>query len=131
MRTVILILLALMLVSSAANSEQREQNGIYWAGFLLFRVRCSAAGIAQQARINAIQQRANDLLTQNALDLASIKVVKSGNDALLYAGGRVLITVDTCTASQNKTSPMELAQRWANRMKEVYPLVKPKPRSEQ
>lgn len=93
--------------------------------FLLLRVRCPAAGYSVAERAEAIQHRVNDLLVLGGIDLDTVQVQMAGKDAVIYANGKVLVTVDECTARANSTTPEGLATVWANRFRDIYPRVVP------
>ncbi len=111
--------------SVETSSPKSAVHDVWMADFLLLRVRCPAGGYTVQQRANAIEMRANNLLKLGGFDLATVKVWKSGNDALLYANGQLLVTVDPCTAMANDTTPERLANLWAQRLRTIYPKVVP------
>ena len=115
-----------ILIAPTVQVRAAGPGEVMMAGFLLLRVRCPAAGYSIEQRADAIQRRANDLLVLDGIDLSSIRIEKSGSDALVYAGGKLLVTVDPCTARANKTTPELLARIWAARLRGIYPEVVPK-----
>ena len=103
-----------------------QEADVKLAGYTLFRMRCPSAGYSISERAAAIQRRANDLLTAEGIDLSTVKVVPIGNEAAIYVAGNLLVTVDNCTAKANGTTPIKLANIWADRLKKIYPVVVPK-----
>ena len=125
-RTIVVAVAAAVLTMMASSACMAESVDVMMADFLLLRVRCPAGGYTAEERATQIQARANALLVLDGFDLSTIKVEKVGTDAILYAGGELLVTVDECTARANKTTPERLANVWADRLRTIYPKVVPK-----
>ena len=123
------ILMALTITQTCAarlSCPESAAHDVWMADFLLLRVRCPAGGFTAEQRANAIEMRVNNLLILGGFDLCSVEVLKSGNDVLLYANGQLLVTVDPCTAMVNDTTPEQLAEVWAERLRTIYPQVVPR-----
>lgn len=120
---VLVAAVAVVLLPCAFAAEKGE---VMMGGFLLMRIRCGTAQMTAEQRADVIQARVNDLLVLGGIDLASVKVERQWNDAVLYAGGKVLVTVDKCLAEANRTTPTRLAEVWAKRFRQIYPQVVPK-----
>lgn len=120
----IMTMVAILMIASAV-SVIAASGDVMIANFLFLRMRCPAGGYTAEQRADAIQTRANELLTLDGLDLSTVTVSKVGKEAAIYAGGRLLVTVHECDARANKTTPMKLAQIWADRFREIYPSVVP------
>lgn len=126
MNKLIATVAAILILGAITPVLAAEPGDIMMVGFLWMRVRCPAAGYTAQQRVDTIQARVNDLLVIGGIDLSTVKVVPEGRDASIYANGKLLVTVDECTARANQTTPILLANVWANRFKEIYPQVVPK-----
>lgn len=125
-----LVFAVIALSSTAVMSECADENDsgyVMMGGYMLFRMRCPSPGLTLQQRTDIIQARVNDLLNLEGFDINSIHVEKAGNDAILYANGKVLVTVDPQTAKLNKTTPEGLARVWAQRLRDIYPKAAPRP----
>jgi|GEM_PF-672940 hypothetical protein len=122
-RSIFGTLAALMLAGTAMIPALAKPVDIMLADFLLFRVCCSAPGMTVELRADAIQARANDLLVLGGFDLSTIRVKSIGRDAAIYANGRLLVTVDQCTARHNGITPIRLAKKWTSRLRVIYPDV--------
>lgn len=107
-------------------SQYSPETEVTLADYVLLRIRCASGGMSAEQRASSIQRRANDLLFQGGIDLSTVKVARVGNEAAVYAAGKLLVTADWCEARANKTTPMGLANFWANRLKEIYPKALPK-----
>lgn len=121
---VIAVVAVLMIVSAV--SAFAADGDVMIANFLFLRIRCAAGGYTIEQRADAIQARANELLTLDGIDLSTVTVSKVGTEAVIYVGDMVLVTVHECDARANKTTPEKLANIWANRFREIYPNVVPK-----
>lgn len=103
-----------------------QEGDVELGSYVLFRMRCPSGGQTVADRAAAVQQRVNDLLTSEGINLSTVKVVSMGKEAAIYVAGNLLVTVDECTARANKTTPIGLAKTWADRFKQIYPIVAPK-----
>lgn len=124
---IVLFILSVILASIASAYAAYTDNGsVMLGGYMLFRMRCPSARYSISQRASLIQRRANDLLTVDGIDMSKVKVMLVGKDAAIYVDGSLLVTIDECTAKANGTTPIRLANIWANRLKKIYPLVQPK-----
>jgi len=122
---VVLTVVVLIVVFCALASA--EEGDVMIADFKWLRIRCPAAGYSIAQRADAIQARANNLLSLSGLNLSTVIVRMEGTDAVIYADGKLLATVGWCDARANDTTPEALAQVWAQKFKEIYPNVVPRP----
>lgn len=128
MRKIILLICVVALMSGLVPVAMAAQPGeIMMGGYLLWRIRCGSAGFTLEQRTDIIQARVNNLLELGAFDPSMIRIVPKGTDVSLYAGDDLIITIDECTARANRTTPAGLAQVWAQRLREIYPLATPRP----
>ena len=101
------------------------EGDVRMVGSLWLRVRCPSSGYSIAERADAIETRVNDLLVLGGFDLSTVQVKRVGADAIIYADGRLLATVNWCDARANHTTPMNLAKVWADKFREIYPQVVP------
>ena len=125
-RTIAVVAAVAILMALAVTQTCAAVQDVYMADFLLLRIRCPAGGFTAQQRADAVEMRVNNLLRLGGFDLSTIEVRKSGDDMVLYANGQLLVTVDPCTALANNTTPEQLAEVWAQRLRTIYPQVVPK-----
>lgn len=118
--------IVIFLMIASAVSVFAAYGDVMIADFYYIKIRCSAGGYNAQERADAVQARANELLTLDPIDLSTVIVKKVGREAPIYAGGKLLVTVNECDARANKTTVMKLAKIWAARFREIYPNVVPK-----
>jgi len=108
-----------VLLALPARAETDVPLGGYW----LFPIRCAAGGLTAEQRAEAIGKRAAALLELNNPAALNIRIVRLGEQANIYAGGKLFATVNPCDARANKTTVMKLAKTWAERLRTTYPLV--------
>ena len=85
------------------------------------RVRTAAGGMTPNQRADQIQQRVNKVLGQGPIAPSDITVAAYGSEAVVNVKGQLLLTADWSTARFNQSTPMELAQSWAENMRGVLP----------
>lgn len=123
---VLLSLIALLLAFALPLNAQNAQIGnVMMANSLLFRISCPGGGYSAQERVDAVQQRVNDLIIPGGINLDGVQIRTSGNTTAIYAGDNLLITVGECDARANNTTVSKLAKLWVARFKEIYPTVIP------
>ena len=125
-RTIAVAMAAAVLTMMVSSGCFAAAVDVMMADFLLLRMRCPAGGYTVEERASEVEARANILLVLDGFDLSTIRVETVGADTVLYAGGRLLVTVDECTARANDTTPQRLADLWAERLRKIYPQVVPK-----
>jgi hypothetical protein len=102
-------------------------NAVFVGGTPIMRVRVGADGYTPDQRASRIQERLNKLLGQGPIIDSDITIQPMGLDAVVLVKGQLLFTADSATARFNTTTPMDLANTWANRLKSVLPgLTEPK-----
>ncbi len=125
-RTIAVVAAVAILMALAVTQTCAAVHDVCMADFLLLRIRCPAGGFTAEQRADAVEMRANNLLMLGGFDLSTVEVRESGDDVVLYANGQLLVTVDPCTALANNTTPEQLAEVWAQRLRTIYPQVVPK-----
>jgi len=118
----VVTLILAMLACSIAWSEEPQEVRI--GSFVLLRIRCAAGGYSIAERANAIQMRANNLL-RGGKEYGKVTVKKSGKDANIYVDGTFFMTVGPGDARANHTTPMKLANIWAERLRVMLPKSTP------
>ena len=119
--------LALAVAASPAANAQATSNVVFVGGTEIMRVRVAAAGLTPEQRAAQIQERVNLLLGRGTVRPEDITVQQRGGDAVVLCKGQLLLTADRATARFNRTTPLLLAQGWAERMRRVLPsLTQPK-----
>lgn len=111
---------------SQVAGNQDLSNAVIVGGTEIMRYRLPAGGYSPQQRADATQQRINRLLGQGPIYPSDIVAEPYGGDAVVMVKGQLLFTADQATAALNQSTPLELAQTWADRMRQVLPdLTKP------
>jgi len=91
------------------------------------RVRFGADGFTPEQRATEIQQRVNHVLGEGPIYASDITVTDiDSTDSAVYVKGRLLFTADQATAQYNQMKAHDLAEKWADTMRQVLPdLTKP------
>ena len=105
----------------AANAQPASSNAVFVGGTPIMRVRVAAGGMSPNQRADQIQQRVNKVLGQGPITVSDIAVEPAGNEAVVNVKGQLLLTADWATARYNQSTPMELAQKWADTMRGILP----------
>ena len=123
--TIAVLLALIALPAISAIDAISNPSGEMIIGYqVVLRIRCADGGMSIQERVDEITTRLNNLLGSNAFDPKLITVRKYGVEyAVMYADS-LIVTVDTETASLNKTSSENLAKQWAENLRRVIPLAK-------
>jgi hypothetical protein len=107
-------------ISSA--SSKFASTSVFVGGTSIMRVRFGAAGFTPQQRARAIQRRVNALLGDGPILPSDITVSDiDASDSAVYVKGSLLFTADRATAMYNQTSVHNLAEKWAEAMRQVLP----------
>jgi len=96
-------------------------NEVFVGGTVIMRVQTTVAGRTPAERASSIQARVNRLLSGGPIMLTDITVEPFGGDAVVRVKGTLLFTADADTARFNQSTPMELANTWADHMRRVLP----------
>lgn len=104
-----------------------NSNAVFVGGTPIMRVRIASGGYSPEQRAAQIQERVNKFLGQGPIRESDITVQPSGNEAVVLVKGQLLFTADWGTARFNHSTPMQLANMWADHMRGVLPgLTRPK-----
>jgi hypothetical protein len=96
-------------------------NAVFVGGTPILRVRFSADGYTPEERASQIQQRLNLFLGDGPISADEITTQTEGDDAVVLVKGQLLFTADAATAHYNTTSPLSLADTWADSLRSVLP----------
>ena len=120
-------LAALIVLPAAWGRQAESDNEVYVGGTPIMRVRVASGGMSTSERATQIQARVNKFLGMGPIRTADIQAVMEGGEAVVQVKGQTLFTADRATAKYNRTTPMQLAEIWAGRMRAVLPgLTQPK-----
>jgi hypothetical protein len=96
-------------------------NVVFVGGTVILRVQVGGRGMTPAQRAEEIQARLNQLLGAGPIAATDITVEPFGNEAAVRVKGKLLFTADWATARFNHSTPMDLANRWAENMRSVLP----------
>jgi hypothetical protein len=114
-------LLAIALLATITSSLAYAAAGDIWlAGYLLLTLKTPTEAKAFQARVDAVQLRANDLLALEA-NLPKIEV----RSASIYAGGKVFLIITPADAKVAGKTVDQLAKYWAQQLRTILPKATP------
>jgi hypothetical protein len=103
------------------SNDMSSATAVFLGGTPIMRFRVAAGGYTPEERADKTQQRLNTLLGEGPIYPSDITVAMQGDDALVLVKGQLLFTADTETAAYNQSTPLELANMWAARMRSVLP----------
>ncbi|BDI28686.1 hypothetical protein CCAX7_007370 [Capsulimonas corticalis] len=117
----ILAALGVFAALGSASAQPASSSAVFVGGTPVMRVRVAAGGMTPEQRADQIQQRVNLALGHGPIAASDITVEPSGNEAVVNVKGQLLLTADWATARYNQSTPMELAQTWADNMRGILP----------
>lgn len=112
---------ALLADAGAAARAAATSNEVFVGGTVILRVREAAGGFSPEQRAASIQERVNRLLGTGPIQPSDVTVEPMGSEAVVRVKGQLLFTADQQTAKLNQSTPMELANTWADHMRQVLP----------
>jgi len=118
---VIATLAAVCAVPGTPAANASTLNTVMVGGAVIMRVRVATSDFSVEQRTTALQERVNDLMGQGPIHPDDITVEPFGNEAVVKVKGKLLFTADWTTARYNQTTPMDLANQWADHMRVVLP----------
>ena len=107
-----------------ASTDMTNATLVFLGGTPIMRFRVAASG---DSRLNiradqpGSQRSQQSLLGQGPIYQSDITVEPLGDEAVVLVKGQLLFTADNATAQFNSSTPMELANIWADRMRNVLP----------
>ncbi len=118
--------IALFAALTMASVAASAQTAVPIGGYTLLNIRCDAPGYTAQQRAEIIGKRVAQLLSLENPTALDIRIEQVGDQANVYAGGNLFVTVLPCDARANGTTVMGLARVWAGRLQQLYPLALPR-----
>lgn len=100
-----------------------DADRVFVGGTPIMTFRVGAGGFSPHERAMATQERLNNLLGEGPIAPSDITVDQRGADAVVLVKGQLLFTADQATAQINQSTPMELANKWADNMRGVLPTL--------
>jgi len=113
----------LLMPAAASVAQSSTANEVFVGGTPIMRVRVAGGGYTTQERASEIQERVNEALSHGPVRESDITVEPAGNEAVVMVKGNLLFTADWATARFNDTTPVELANKWADNMRIVLPAL--------
>jgi hypothetical protein len=98
-----------------------NSNAVFLGGTPIIRVRVGANGYTPDQRATLIQERLNRFLGQGPITPEEITTEQVGDDAVVLIKGQLMFTADSATASYNSSTPIALANHWADHLRAVLP----------
>lgn len=98
-------------------------NAVFLGGTPIMRVRVAADGYSPAQRASQIQERLNNLLGMGSITADEITTQQVGADAVVMVKGHLLFTADSATAQFNSTTPIALANTWADHVRKLLPAL--------
>ena len=122
--------LATILCAGAVRAD--SDGDVNVGGEHILTVRFAANGMSIKDRADAITERLTRILSDSHLKPSDIVTAPSGKDAVIKVKDKLLVTVDAQTARFNQTTPLKLAESWAQHLRVVLPRVnfRPNPNEE-
>jgi hypothetical protein len=102
-------------------------SAVFLGGTPIFRVRVAGGGYTIEERAATIQQRLNDILSTGPIFPTDITTGPVGAEEAVYVKGKLIFTADLATAKFNDATPTDLANQWAQNLRNILPgLTSPK-----
>lgn len=125
------LLLALALAALVAwpLRAQEGETKLTLGGVWVLQFRASAGGFTPEQRLSALQDRVVDLLSRPDLQPKDVRVVPGpgGRSAAVYAGPLLLVTATEADAAANQSTPLKLANVWAENLRRAFRAARPLP----
>ncbi|MDR3707600.1 MAG: hypothetical protein P4L33_04825 [Capsulimonadaceae bacterium] len=96
-------------------------NAVILGGEIIMRFRVGDGGFTPIERAEETQDRLNALLGGGPIYPEDISTRPFGDDAIVQVNGQLLFTADPVTAAINSSTPMQLANNWASKMRDILP----------
>ncbi len=104
-----------------AVDETSTATAVIVGGTPIMRFRNSAGGFTAEQRAVETQDRLNAILSTGPIMSSDITTDTVGGEGVVLVKGQLLFTADSETAYINDSTPMELAEKWADNMRNVLP----------
>lgn len=96
-------------------------NLVFVGGTPIYRVRVAGGGLSIAQRAEKIQDRVNTVLGIGPIRPSDITVGPVGDEEAVYVKGKLILTADLATAKYNHSSPGQLANIWAQNLRNILP----------
>jgi hypothetical protein len=96
-------------------------NAVFVGGTPIIRIRVASGGMTPEERASAIQDRVNEILGEGPIMVSDVTVGPVGNEDAVYVKGKLILTADMETAKFNHSTPLALANTWADNLRGVLP----------
>jgi hypothetical protein len=107
--------------TGAVNYDRSTATAVFLGGTPIMRFHVAAGGFSAAERADATQQRLNKLLGEGPIYASDITVEPQGEDAVVLVKGQLMFTADSATAEYNTCTPIQLANIWADNLRQVLP----------
>lgn len=133
MRTPFGTLFAVAAIASgtAGLTSRAAADPCVWAlaGREVLRIHAGAAGLTPQKRVEALDERMNEILSKCEGSIAAAEIVISTESKVvrILVRGELLITATAADAAANHTTPDRLARTWLSALRKTIPQITPRP----
>lgn len=111
-------------MSTVAGAQQAVWS---CAGKQVLRLHATVAGVTPAKRVEALDERVTNLLSQHSVVAANdITIGRGRGQVYISAFGSVLVTVTPDDAAANHTTRERLAHTWLTNLRGALPLVSPR-----
>jgi hypothetical protein len=105
----------------ALSNDKSTATAVILGGTPIMRFRNSAGGYSPEQRALETQDRLNDILSTGPIAPSDITTDLVDGEGVVLVKGQLLFTADSETAFVNDSTPLELANIWADRMRGILP----------
>jgi hypothetical protein len=103
------------------SDDKTTSTAVLIGGTTIMRFRNSAGGYTPEQRALLTQERVNAILGMGPIQPSDITTSIVDGDAIVSVKGQLLFTADSTTAVINDSTPLQLANMWAENMRSVLP----------
>ena len=125
------LMLAAVALGSASLAVRAAADPCVWAlaGREVLRIHAGAAGLTPQKRVEALDERMNEILSRCEGSIAAAEIVISTENKVvrILVRGELLITATSADAAANRTTPERLARTWLSALRKTIPQITPRP----
>jgi hypothetical protein len=133
-----LTLLALAVLAAAAPGAARAQEAaakppgetkLTLGGVWVLQFRVAAGGFSPEQRLERLQERVVQVLSREELRPEHVRVVpgRGGRSATITVGPVLFVTVTEADAAASRSTPVKLAEVWAENFRKGFAASRPKP----